>query len=333
MANNKKLNTTEFVDKAKQIHSSRYDYSKSFYINSHIKIEIICPIHGPFLQKPNNHLSGQGCWLCGISKRQKTQTKSIEKFIEDAIKVHNNLYDYSVSFYTNNETKIKIKCNRCNTIFDQKPNAHLNGQGCPICNRNHYKSIFDCRETKKICKKCGIEKEMKNFYIGNHKNKKYVYYRGNCKRCERQIKVEYRKLLSSKKRRRKYEKVYSRERRKIDPAFKLKKDCSSIVRRVLNGDKRNYSLWKILPYNPNELKRHLESQFDENMSWNNHGIYWHIDHIIPQVMLKYDSLEHPNFLKCWSLSNLRPLKIEDNLHKSSIFEGINYRGKKSIYSN
>ena len=183
----------------------------------------------------------------------------------------------------------------------------------------------------KICNQCKSEKIVDDFYrdnVGKYGNPKYRYYRNVCKLCECENKVKYRQLESSKIKRREYEKIYSKKRRQVDPSFKLKKDCSSIVRRVLNGKKNNYSLWKKLPYSPDELKQHLEKQFDEYMSWDNHGIYWHIDHITPQIILKYDNLDHPNFLKCWSLDNLRPLKIEDNLHKSSILNGINYRRKQ-----
>lgn len=180
----------------------------------------------------------------------------------------------------------------------------------------------------KVCKRCNVDKNLNFYYkdkIGKFGNSKYIYYRNICKECDRKQKIEYRKLPTSKEIRRNYEKVYNKKRRKIDPSFKLKKDISSIVRRVLHGDKNNYSLWKILPYNSDELKSHLENQFDENMSWNNHGIYWQIDHIIPQSALIYDSMLHPNFIKCWSLSNLKPLKSEDNLKKSSIYGDINYK--------
>ena len=56
----KKLTTQEFIKRAKQTHSNKYDYSKTNYVNSQTKIIIICKIHNEFLQKPNNHLSGQG---------------------------------------------------------------------------------------------------------------------------------------------------------------------------------------------------------------------------------------------------------------------------------
>jgi len=64
----KLLTTEEFIEKAKKIHGNKYDYSKSIFINTRTKIEIICPIHGVFKQKANGHLNGKGCSKCNSSK-------------------------------------------------------------------------------------------------------------------------------------------------------------------------------------------------------------------------------------------------------------------------
>jgi len=101
--------------------------------------------------------------------------------------------------------------------------------------------------------------------------------------------------------------------------YKMKTIVSNNIRIALKENKhmKNFSTWKILPYSPQQLKEHLEAQFDSNMSWENYGTYWHIDHIYPQSKLPYDSIEHPNFKKCWSLFNLRPLEAKENLRKSN----------------
>ena len=120
---------------------------------------------------------------------------------------------------------------------------------------------------------------------------------------------------------------YKRKRRKTDPAFKLRDLISASVYDGLhkNHCKKNNSTWLALPYTPEELRCHLESQFTKDMNWDNHGTYWHIDHIIPQAALPYSSMEHPNFLKCWSLDNLQPLPAKDNATKGSLYEGKRYR--------
>lgn len=53
-----------------------------------------------------------------------------------------------------------------------------------------------------------------------------------------------------------------------------------------------------------DLKKHLEAQFEKEMSWDNFGKCWWVDRIIPCSRFKYSDLEE--FHKCWCLKNLRP---------------------------
>ena len=69
----KKLTTEDFIKKAKEIHSDKYDYSLVEYKKSNEKVKIICPIHGVFEQQPNAHLNYKGCFKCGIDKRRTKQ--------------------------------------------------------------------------------------------------------------------------------------------------------------------------------------------------------------------------------------------------------------------
>lgn len=73
------------------------------------------------------------------------------------------------------------------------------------------------------------------------------------------------------------------------------------------------------------------------MNWDNWGSYvveswddddpltwkWNIDHIIPHCTFEYDSMEHPDFQKCWALSNLRSYSS-----KLNITEGARNMNKK-----
>jgi hypothetical protein len=106
-------------------------------------------------------------------------------------------------------------------------------------------------------------------------------------------------------------------RRAIDPAYKLRRNCSTMIWQSLKGNKNNQSILSYLPYTMKELKVHLESKFDQNMSWSNYGTYWHIDHIIPQSNFVYTSMADENFQKCWVLDNLQPLEAIENIRKSN----------------
>ena len=67
-ANVHRMNTAEFIDKAKQVHNNKYNYDLTLYKLSSKKIKIICPTHGIFEQKAGDHLFGKGCKFCNESK-------------------------------------------------------------------------------------------------------------------------------------------------------------------------------------------------------------------------------------------------------------------------
>jgi len=126
------LTTEEFIKRAKEVHSNKYDYSKTKYKLAREKIDIICPIHGSFKQQPNHHLKGHGCEKCGHVKTSSHHTKTVQYFIKKAKRIHNNKYDYSLVEYINNKTKVKIICLK-HGIFVQTPDNHYKGKGCPVC--------------------------------------------------------------------------------------------------------------------------------------------------------------------------------------------------------
>lgn len=61
-----------------------------------------------------------------------TKRKTSEQFINAATEIHGNVYDYSSVVYTTALTKVSIIC-KAHGIFNQRPNDHLNGVGCPCC--------------------------------------------------------------------------------------------------------------------------------------------------------------------------------------------------------
>jgi very-short-patch-repair endonuclease len=125
-------NKENFIIYAQKKHSNKYDYSKVVYIGNKNKIIIICPQHGEFLQRPNDHLTGYGCKKCQYEKTSKENKFTNEIFIEKANKIHDNKYDYTLIKYNGYENKIIIICKKHGN-FQQSPHAHLSGAGCPIC--------------------------------------------------------------------------------------------------------------------------------------------------------------------------------------------------------
>lgn len=117
----------EFIAKARAVHGDKYDYSKVVYVNQSVDVIIICPEHGEFLQRPNNHYMGAGCPLCAGNHKMTTKT-----FIKRAREIHGDKYDYSKSVYVNSKTKLIISCPE-HGDFEQSPDKHLSGHGCPMC--------------------------------------------------------------------------------------------------------------------------------------------------------------------------------------------------------
>lgn len=69
--------TTEWVDKAKQVHGDRYDYSLVDYSKCHVEVKIICAKHGIFEQNPSEHLAGNGCPYCAHQKFHPSESLAV----------------------------------------------------------------------------------------------------------------------------------------------------------------------------------------------------------------------------------------------------------------
>lgn len=128
----KKLTNIEFIKKALEIHGDRYDYSMTNYINYRTDVSVKCKLHGEFNQNAHNHLTGHGCPTCKALLIGNNKRSNVNEFVIGAKKTHGNIYDYSLVNYINNYTRVKIICS-IHGEFEQTPNAHLVGCGCPIC--------------------------------------------------------------------------------------------------------------------------------------------------------------------------------------------------------
>lgn len=119
-----------FKFKSSLVHNNKYDYSLVEYVTYRTKVKIICPKHGIFEQAIQSHLEGKGCRICSGCSKSTTQ-----EFIDKANIVHNYKFSYPEE-YINAKTKLKIICKLNNHVFNQTPNDHLHGYGCPKCSSN-----------------------------------------------------------------------------------------------------------------------------------------------------------------------------------------------------
>jgi hypothetical protein len=105
-------------------------------------------------------------------------------------------------------------------------------------------------------------------------------------------------------------------RRKTDIQFRLIRGLRDRIKDALKGKYKAGSIIKSLGCTVEELKHHLESQWEEGMTWDNWTIDgWHIDHVIP--LSSFDLTDPDQFKKACHYTNLQPLWAKDNIRKSN----------------
>lgn len=122
----------DFIAKSSQIHGSYYNYNLVRYLKASEKVDITCPKHGTFQQRPSCHLAGAGCKQCGKDKMSLSKRSTTAEFVEKARSIHGSLYSYVDATYTGNENPLTIACSQ-HGPFTQTPAVHLKGSGCQKC--------------------------------------------------------------------------------------------------------------------------------------------------------------------------------------------------------
>lgn len=186
------------------------------------------------------------------------------------------------------------------------------------------------REYKENCKSCG--EEFTPRYRGKYNTKgfclkcaKKQWEQNNRKNAiERQKRwlqrnPEYLKEYTKRPKTRERINQYFRQLRKENPKFRLDCNMGMLIYHSLKERKKGRHWESFVDYSLADLMRHLEKQFDEKMTWENYGNYWHVDHIKPRSLFKYTYPDEIEFKKCWALDNLQPLEKTANLRKSNIF--------------
>jgi hypothetical protein len=128
----RRLSADKFVDMAQYRHQNKYRYDNVHYVTYKTPVQINCPVHGNFMQSPDTHLRGSGCPKCATDKTRAERICSTSDFVLKAEYVHGDRYCYTGVQYNGAHEKVAIICGT-HGEFSQKPNNHLNGQGCPKC--------------------------------------------------------------------------------------------------------------------------------------------------------------------------------------------------------
>jgi len=201
------------------------------------------------------------------------------------------------------KTKICTRCKKTKpfTEFYKNP-REKNGLDywCKECFKEYYKNYKErYKKSHKEYNKSHKEKIRKYHeeYRGKNpikiKKRKKEYYQNNNERIKKNL----------------------RERRK-DISVKLNNNIANSIRSSLKSNKNGGHWESIIGYTLIDLKKHLEKQFKEGMTWQNYGRNgWHIDHRIPISIFNIKGIKSKGFKQCWALENLQPLWEFDNISK------------------
>ena len=128
----RKLTTEIWVQRAKEVHNDKYDYSNSVYTNKRTKISIKCnTCNTIFNQWPTDHINGCGCSKCAWSVGNVKYTTSV--FIKKAKEMFKDKYDYSNTMFISISDKVSITCNKCKESYYQKASSHMQGHETCQC--------------------------------------------------------------------------------------------------------------------------------------------------------------------------------------------------------
>ena len=136
------------------------------------------------------------------------------------------------------------------------------------------------------------------------------YYAENKDKKAKQWKAWY---AANKDKVHSYRNEYGKNRRKVDPTFRMIHNLRSGLRHAMKGTHKPKKTMELLGCTLEHLEYHLSAQFTEGMTLENYG-KWHIDHIQPTS--SFDHSDPEQVAICWHYTNFQPLWAEDNIRKS-----------------
>ena len=222
------------------------------------------------------------------------------------------------------------RCVRCTNVlpladFHWKEKGKRRVSKCKECLSELYREQNQHRQerkkrastdTSKECSKCGWVLNRERYFTKKKDTPDgYDLY---CKGCKKEIREESDKRIHKQERLKKNRIRYALKKNK--PQFKLQKNLRNQFRKALISQSltKDGSVINLIGCSIIYLKNHLETQFTPEMTWENYGSYWTIDHKRPVTSFDLSTNEEQN--KCWHYTNLQPMKKEDNAAKGAKWE-------------
>ena len=184
-------------------------------------------------------------------------------------------------------------CNQCKEekeLFDfYKSKTSVGGYSkiCKKCNSNKY---YVKHPNKKICRVCKIKITPEiGVNSGLKRKDNSIIYMSICKECIKPVRN-----------------IQAKNRRKNNINIRLYESIKSRLNKELKNKNNKIKINKYLGCDINQYKTYIENLFTNEMTWNNYGKYWEIDHIIP--LSKGGSFHY---------TNTQPLTVNENRIKSN----------------
>jgi hypothetical protein len=206
---------------------------------------------------------------------------------------------------------------------------HKTDKICKECNKIYRKTNYKYKtrpwnniENKKICRKCDKELDLEFFH--KHKGGKYGVDT-ICKTCILTIVNNPQGIERAKKWNKDNKEIVNKRavlRDKIlskeDPQYRIKKHLRVRMWEVIikkAKSTRDGKIEDIIGCSIENYRNHIEKQFKPDMTWENHGILWEIDHIKP--LDSFDLTKPINQKQAFSYLNTQPLYKSENRSKKN----------------
>lgn len=183
-------------------------------------------------------------------------------------------------------------------------------------------------KTSSTCITCKIEKPLSEFYI----RKDNGSIRGQCKECTRAKKKQwnvdnkarkyeydknYREQPLHREANKQYQKNYHAINIENNIEYRIKRSLRSRIKDTIPLEFRPKESIKLLGCSVGHFRKWIEYQFADDMSWNNHGKKWHLDHVKPCDI--FDLTDPEQQKECFFWKNVRPLGVSENSKKHNNF--------------
>lgn len=167
------------------------------------------------------------------------------------------------------------ECNKLRGRIDPTKNSLLK----QFCTKGHDKNIVG-KDEKRFCNEC-----KRTYYLDN---KDYIVTRNS---------------------------NYIQQMKTLDVIFKLKINLRSRLYSAILKDVKSGSSVRDLGCTIQEFKQYIESRFYSDMTWDNWGNVWQLDHIVP--LWKFDLKNREQFLQAVNYRNMQPLAILEHRKKTA----------------